>query len=425
MILVNLSGRGDKDVETAAAWFGAARRRAGDRREPRSPRRFARTRAEGRAALVGYLPAGYPSVDGCDRRDARDGRGRRRRRRGRPALQRPGDGRPDDPGGRRAGAARGGVGIADVLRAVDGGAPTPGPPPLVMTYWNPVERYGVDAFAADLAAAGGAGVDHAGPHPGRGRRLARGHATRTASTGSSWSRRRRPTSGSRDGRGRAAGFVYAASTMGVTGARDRGRRRGAERWSRGYARGHRPAGRASGSACPTGDQAAEVAAFADGVIVGSAFVRLLLDAPDAGRGVAAVRALAAELPRAYGRPRGRAEPSAPGTWPRPLVATDVPRPHPVASLRLRAAAPRRARRRCAGRVRDRRCRRGLPTAAARLGGARPRRCARPRPARHRARRAVRKPPTRCTTRTARPFRIDRGRPTGPVVLVVFGYTHCP
>jgi tryptophan synthase alpha chain len=43
-----------------------------------------------------------------------------------------------------------------------------------------------------------------------------------------------------------------------------------------------------------GDQAAEVAAFADGVIVGSALVRCLLDSPDAG-GVAAVQALAADL----------------------------------------------------------------------------------------------------------------------------------
>ena len=43
-----------------------------------------------------------------------------------------------------------------------------------------------------------------------------------------------------------------------------------------------------------GDQAAEVAAFADGVIVGSAFVRCLLDSPDAA-GVAAVRELAGDL----------------------------------------------------------------------------------------------------------------------------------
>jgi tryptophan synthase alpha chain len=43
-----------------------------------------------------------------------------------------------------------------------------------------------------------------------------------------------------------------------------------------------------------GAQAAEVARFADGVIVGSAFVRCLLDSPDSG-GVAAVGALARDL----------------------------------------------------------------------------------------------------------------------------------
>jgi tryptophan synthase alpha chain len=44
-----------------------------------------------------------------------------------------------------------------------------------------------------------------------------------------------------------------------------------------------------------GTQAAEVAAFADGVIVGSALVRCLLDAPDVGTGVRAVSALSADL----------------------------------------------------------------------------------------------------------------------------------
>jgi tryptophan synthase alpha chain len=43
-----------------------------------------------------------------------------------------------------------------------------------------------------------------------------------------------------------------------------------------------------------GEQAAQVASFADGVIVGSALVRCLLDNPD-GKGVEAVRALAGEL----------------------------------------------------------------------------------------------------------------------------------
>jgi tryptophan synthase alpha chain len=45
----------------------------------------------------------------------------------------------------------------------------------------------------------------------------------------------------------------------------------------------------------TGDQAAEIAAYADGVIVGSAFVRALLDAPDEAAGLQAVRTLAEQL----------------------------------------------------------------------------------------------------------------------------------
>jgi tryptophan synthase alpha chain len=45
----------------------------------------------------------------------------------------------------------------------------------------------------------------------------------------------------------------------------------------------------------TAAQAAEVAAFADGVIVGSAFVQRLLDAASPEDGYAAVRELAAEL----------------------------------------------------------------------------------------------------------------------------------
>ena len=44
----------------------------------------------------------------------------------------------------------------------------------------------------------------------------------------------------------------------------------------------------------TGDQAREIAAYADGVIVGSALVRCLLDSPDA-QGIAALGRLAADL----------------------------------------------------------------------------------------------------------------------------------
>lgn len=45
----------------------------------------------------------------------------------------------------------------------------------------------------------------------------------------------------------------------------------------------------------TGEQAADVGRFADGVIVGSALVRCLLEAPDRASGIRALRELVAEL----------------------------------------------------------------------------------------------------------------------------------
>ena len=50
-----------------------------------------------------------------------------------------------------------GVRTADVLRTVREGHAATGKPVLVMTYWNPVDRYGAERFAAELAEAGGAG----------------------------------------------------------------------------------------------------------------------------------------------------------------------------------------------------------------------------------------------------------------------------
>src|SRR5436190_23045352 len=111
-----------------------------------------------------------------------------------------------------------GVRTADVLRTVEAVAAT-GTPTVVMTYWNPVERYGVDRFARDLAAAGGAGLitpdltpDEAGEWLAAADRygLDRVFLAAPASTDE---RLRQATAASR-------GFVYATSVMGVTGARD-------------------------------------------------------------------------------------------------------------------------------------------------------------------------------------------------------------
>ena len=116
---------------------------------------LSKAKAENRAALIGYLPVGYPSIDGSIEAmlamveggvdvvevgvpysdPGMDG----------PVIQ-----RAVDP------AVRAGVGLRDSLRAVEAVAAIA--PAVVMTYWNPVEHYGVERFAADLAAVGGAGV---------------------------------------------------------------------------------------------------------------------------------------------------------------------------------------------------------------------------------------------------------------------------
>ena len=116
-------------------------------------------------------------------------------------------------------ALRGGIRLRDVL-AVVGQIAEAGGRAVVMTYYNPMLRYGVDAFARDLAAAGGLGVITPDLIPDEAERLAGRVRRSTAWTGSSWWPRRPPTSGSPLPRRPAAGFLYAASTMGVTGARD-------------------------------------------------------------------------------------------------------------------------------------------------------------------------------------------------------------
>ena len=186
--------------------------------------------------------------------------------------------------------------MRDVLRAVAAVAEA-GAVAVVMSYWNPVERYGVERFAADLAAAGGAGAITPDLIPDEAGAVDRGRRRSTASTGSSSSRRPRPTPGCASTTAACRGFVYAASTMGVTGARAHGQRR-----RRDAGRPHPGVGAdLAGLRRPRrldGAQAAEVAAFADGVIVGSAFVRELLE----GRGPEGVRAYCREAP-GEGRPR--------------------------------------------------------------------------------------------------------------------------
>jgi len=117
---------------------------------------FGKASADNRAALVGYLPAGFPTVDGAIEAALVMGEaGVDIIEIGLPYSDPLMDGPVIAEAVHRA--LTGGTRIADVLRTVEAVA-AQGIPVLVMTYWNPVEAYGVRAFARDLAAAGGSGL---------------------------------------------------------------------------------------------------------------------------------------------------------------------------------------------------------------------------------------------------------------------------
>jgi len=246
-------------------------------------------RAEGRATLVGYLPAGFPSYDGCvTALTAMVEAGVDIVEVGLPYS----DPVIDGPVIQAAAdiALHNKTRTTDVLRTVEAVAAT-GAGVVVMTYWNPVLRYGVDAFARDLAAAGGAGLITPDLIPEE------ADEWMAASEAHELERIFLVAPSSSDDRiastvGACRGWVYAASTMGVTGARSATSAVAPGLVERVRAAGDLPVG--VGLGVSNGEQAAEVASYADGVIVGSAFVRPLLEQPGEA-GVKAVAALAADL----------------------------------------------------------------------------------------------------------------------------------
>ncbi|MGW3246387.1 tryptophan synthase subunit alpha [Streptomyces sp. NPDC001070] len=254
-------------------------------------RTLAGARAEGRAALVAYLPAGFPTVEGgIEAAKAALEGGADVVEIGLPhsdpVLDGPVIQTADDI------ALRGGVRIKDVLRTVREAHAATGKPILVMTYWNPVDRYGTERFAAELAEAGGAGCilpDLPVEESEVWRKAAEQHGLATVFVVAPSSRDERLAKITAAG----SGFVYAASLMGVTGTRESVGAEAADLVRRTRATTALPV--CVGLGVSNAAQAAEVAGFADGVIVGSAFVKRLLDAPDLEQGLAGVRELAADL----------------------------------------------------------------------------------------------------------------------------------
>ncbi|HET9871103.1 MAG TPA: tryptophan synthase subunit alpha [Propionibacteriaceae bacterium] len=272
-------------------------------------------RATGRGALVGYLPVGYPDVassvramraltgegdsDGVDLVEV-----------GMPYSDPVIDGTTVQRAGTRA--LQRGVRTRDLFPAVEAVAAT-GTTPVVMTYWNLVDRYGVEAFARDLAAAGGAGMITPDLTPDEADEwLAASDAARLdriflVSPSSTDARLASTVAACR-------GWVYATSVMGVTGARENTSSLAPELVRR--VRTADPEAMVGvGLGVSNGAQAAEVTAFADAVIVGSALVNTLLTADDAGSpgDLSGLRALVAELSEGVRRGRGSGTPEpAPG-----------------------------------------------------------------------------------------------------------------
>jgi len=247
-------------------------------------------RADNRAALIGYLPVGFPTVEGSIKAmkvlvesgvdiveigvpysdPVMDG----------PVIQ--------DAAVR---ALAGGVHLSDIFTAARE-VSAAGAGALVMTYWNPVLRYGVERFAADLAAAGGAGLitpDLIPDEAGDWITAADAHdldKVFLVAPSSTPERLAAVTSACR-------GFVYATAVMGVTGARASVGDAADALVSR--TREHTDLPVCVGLGVSTGDQAAVVGRYADGVIVGSALVRCLTEADSEQQGLDALGALAREL----------------------------------------------------------------------------------------------------------------------------------
>ena len=260
---------------------------------------FQKAKSENRSVLVGCMPAGFPTVDdsiatmiamheaGCDVIEVElpysdpvmDG----------PVIQKASDI-----------ALAGGVRTRDTLRIIEAVA-NAGAPVVLMTYWNPVEKYGVNAFARDLAAAGATGMITPDLIPDE------AAAWIAASDEHQIDRTFLVSPSSTDERiamtvAHCRGFVYATALMGVTGARTAVSQQAPDLVARiRQADREMPVG--VGLGVGNGAQAAQVASFADGVIVGSALIRCVLDAPDRATGLARLRALSGELAEGVRNPK--------------------------------------------------------------------------------------------------------------------------
>jgi tryptophan synthase alpha chain len=251
-----------------------------------------RAKAEGRAALVGYLPAGYPDVQATiDAGIAMARNGADLIEIGIPYSDPVMDGPVIQAATTEAIAN--GFHVASVFEVVRGITSATDAAVLVMTYWNPVMRMGVEEFSRRLAEAGGAGLitpdlipDEASEWFEASDKYGLDRVFLVAPS-SSPERLSMTIDASR-------GFVYAVSIMGVTGARAAVSSSAEQLVADSHAAGAERV--CVGLGVSNADHVREIASYADGVIVGTALVAAIRDG-----GVEAVARLTKDLRSGLGR----------------------------------------------------------------------------------------------------------------------------
>lgn len=228
---------------------------------------FLDARAEGRAALVAYFPAGYPTVAKSKELVTELAQHADLIEVGVPFTDPMMDGPTIQDAANEALANGFRVkDTMDVVRTVT----EAGGKAVIMSYWNPILQYGPEKFAEDLAAAGGLGSIIPDLLPEEAHRWAQACAANDLSpvylvAPSTTPERMALTVDAADG------FIYAASHMGVTGAQNEVSHSAEELVARVREATDLPV--AVGLGVKTGEHAASIAAYADGVIVGSALIQ--------------------------------------------------------------------------------------------------------------------------------------------------------
>lgn len=225
--------------------------------------------AQNKGSLVGYFPAGYPTVEksiealvsmaknGCNVLEigipysdpVMDG----------PVIQRATEQ-----------ALENGFKLSRVFEVIRGVRKESDVPILIMSYWNPILSYGVNRFATDLAAAGAQGMITPDLIPDEASdwiEVSDKHNLERVFLAAPSSSQDRVAQAQQSSRG----FVYAVSTMGITGERAQLDALARSVVARIRQAGDRPV--CVGVGVSTAEQVREVNSYADGAIVGTAFIK--------------------------------------------------------------------------------------------------------------------------------------------------------